>query len=357
MELNRLLCEIGPADRSAMRKAALRQKTLTKPPGSLGRLEEVAGRLAGILGGERPVIRGKAVLIAGGDHGVVAQGVSGYPQEVTRQMLLNILEGGAAISVLTRLGGVRRLVVDAGIAGRQLPDHAELRSLRIRPGTDDITRGPAMSTDEAVRCVEAGADLAIELANSKVDLIATGEMGIGNTTPSSAITSAITGCGPVETTGPGTGRTPSELHHKVSMVKKALDRNRPDPSDPIDVLAKVGGLEIGVLAGVVLGATRMRRAVVLDGFISGAAALIAQGLSPDSGDYMIASHLSAEPGHRLVLDRLGLDPLLDLRLRLGEGTGAVPAMGIVEAAARCLTEMATFQEAGVLEGTEKQTGE
>ena len=345
--LSQVLERIRPADSAAMRRAEARHLTLTKPPGSLGRLEDVSVRLAGIFGVERPVIRGKAVIVAAGDHGVVAQGVTGYPQAVTAQMALNFLGGGAAISVMSRLGDVRQIVVDAGIAGDELPDHPDLRRLRIGYGTGDISRGPAMSRGQAIRCVEAGANLAVEVAREGADLIATGDMGIGNTTPSSAITAALTGRSPGATTGEGTGRTAEELGRKVVVVTAALETNVPDPDDPLDVLAKVGGFEIGVLAGVVLGAASERRAVVIDGFISGAAALIAHGLSPAARDYMIASHRSAERGHGAVLSHLGLDPLLNLGMRLGEGTGAVLAMAIVEAAAACLTEMATFGEAGV----------
>lgn len=344
--LPRVLERIGRADRRAMRRAAARQPTLTKPPGSLGRLEDVAIRLAGMFGTERPAIGGKAVIVAAADHGVVAQGVTGYPQAVTARMVMNFLAGGAAISVMARLGGVQQVVVDAGVAA-DLPGHPDLRTLRIGRGTADISRGPAMSKDQAVRCLEAGADLAAEVAAAGADLIATGDMGIGNTTSSSAVTAAVTGRSPHETTGEGTGRTPGELRRKADIVKRALEVNEPDGKDALDVLAKVGGFEIGVLAGVALGAAAARRAVVLDGFISGAAALLAHGLEPAAVDYMIASHRSAEKGHRAVLSHLGLEPLLDLGLRLGEGTGAVLAMPVIEAAAACLSGMATFAEAGV----------
>ncbi len=345
--LSEILERIGPADAEAMRAAEARQMSLTKPPGSLGRLEDVSVQLAGIFGVERPAIRGRAVIVAAGDHGVVAQGVTGYPQAVTAQMVRNFLAGGAAISVMARLAGVRQIVVDAGIAAAGIPDQPGLRNLRIGRGTADMSRGPAMSREQAVRCLEAGAALARELAASGVDLIATGDMGIGNTTASSAIAAAMTGRPPAETTGEGTGRNPEELRHKVAVVGKALEVNAPDPTDPVGVLAKVGGFEIGVLAGVVLGAASERRAVVLDGFISGAAALIAHGLSPAVRDYLIASHRSAEKGHRAVLAHMQLEPLLDLGMRLGEGTGAVLSMGIIESAAACLAGMATFGEAGV----------
>ncbi len=347
MTLAATLERIGPADADAMRRAEARHLTLTKPPGSLGRIEEVSIRLAGIFGTERPVIRGSAVIVAAGDHGVVAQGVTGYPQAVTAQMVRNFLAGGAAVSVMSRMLGLRQIVVDAGIASDELPDHPDLRSVRAGRGTGDISRGPAMSREQAQSCLEAGVSLAAEAAGAGADLIATGDMGIGNTTAASAITAVMTGTAPEHSTGTGTGRTPEELRRKVAVVRRALERNAPDPADPLGVLEKVGGFEIGVLAGVVLGAACRRRAVLLDGFISGAAALLAHGLCPPVGDYLIAAHRSAEPGHRAVLAHLRLDPLLDLEMRLGEGTGALLALPIVTAAAACLTEMATFAEAGV----------
>ncbi len=337
---------IRPADVGAMSRAEARQLTLTKPPGSLGRLEQVSIRLAGMFGTERPSIGGKAVIIAAGDHGVVAQGVTGYPQEVTAQMVLNFLSGGAAISVISRQLGIRQVIVDAGVAS-DLPDHPDLRSVRIGRGTGDISQGPAMSRQQAVAGLEAGINLAAEVIDSGADLLATGDMGIGNTTASSAVTAAVTGLDPEETTGEGTGRNAEELRHKAGVVRTALAVNSPDPSDGIDLLMKVGGFEIGVLAGVILGAAMMRRPVVVDGFISGAAALVASAVCPATRDYMISSHVSAERGHRAALASLELDPLFDLGMRLGEGTGAALAMPIVEAAAATLSEMATFAEAGV----------
>ena len=347
MTLAETLERIGPADAAAMRRARARHPTLTKPPGSLGRLEQVSIRLAGIYGTERPAIRGSAVIVAAGDHGVVAQGVTGYPQAVTAQMVRNFLAGGAAVSVMARLLSVRQIVADAGIAADDLPDHPDLRSVRAGRGTGDISRGPAMSREQAQRCLQAGVSLASEATDGGADLVATGDMGIGNTTAASAVTAAMTGTPPEHTTGPGTGRTPEELRGKVEVVRRALECNAPDPGDPLGVLASVGGFEIGVLAGVVLGAACRRRAVVLDGFISGAAALLACGLCPAARAYLIAAHRSAEPGHRVVLADLDLDPLLDLEMRLGEGTGALLALPIVTAAAACLAEMATFAEAGV----------
>ena len=342
-----VLARIGPLDAAAMRRAEARQRVLTKPPGSLGRLEELSVQLAGILGDARPRIGGKAVIVAAGDHGVVAQGVTGYPQAVTAQMVANFLAGGAAVSVLCRQFGVRQLVVDAGIAGPPLAPHPDLRVLRIGSGTGDISRGPAMTRAQAERCLDAGVELAREVVAGGADLIATGDMGIGNTTAASAITAAVTRRPPEQTTGRGTGRSDRQLHGKIAVVERALACNVPDRGDALDVLAKVGGFEIGVLAGVILGAAAQRRAVVLDGFIAGAAALLANLLCPGARDYLIAAHRSAEPGHRAVLAHLGLQPLLDLELRLGEGSGALLAMPIIEAAAACQSEMATFSEAGV----------
>ncbi len=337
---------IGPADAAAMGRAEARQSNLTKPPGSLGRLEEMSVRLAGIFGTERPAIGGRAVIVAAGDHGVVAQGVTGYPQEVTAQMVLNFLAGGAAISVMCRHLGIRQVIVDAGVA-TDLPDHPDVRSLKIGRGTNDISQGPAMSHEQAVQCLESGINLAVEIIESGADLIATGDMGIGNTTASSAITAAVTGLPPEETTGEGTGRNQEELQHKIGVVRTALAVNSPDAGDGMDLLAKVGGFEIGVLAGVILGTAMMRRAVVVDGFISSAAALVASAICPVARDYMFGSHVSAERGHRAALSELGLSPLFDLGMRLGEGTGAALAIPIVEAAAATLSEMATFAEAGV----------
>jgi nicotinate-nucleotide--dimethylbenzimidazole phosphoribosyltransferase len=344
--LGQALERIGPADASSMSRAEARQSNLTKPPGSLGRLEEISIKLAGVFGTERPSIGGKAVIIAAGDHGVVAQGVTAYPQEVTAQMVLNFLAGGAAISVICRHLGIQQVIVDAGVAA-DLPEHPDVRSLKIGRGTSDISRGPAMSPEQAVQCLEAGINLAVETIESGVDMVSTGDMGIGNTTPSSAITAAVTGLDPQETTGEGTGRNPEELQQKVEVVRTALAANSPDPSDGVGLLSKVGGFEIGVLAGVILGAAVMRRPVIVDGFISSAGALVASAVSPLSRDYMFGSHVSAERGHRAALSSLGLTPLFDLGMRLGEGTGAALAMPIVEAAAATLSEMATFAEAGV----------
>ena len=346
MTLDDVVGSIRPGDSRAVQAAARRQQQLTKPPGSLGRLEDLSVQLAGIYGTDRPTVEGTTVIVAAADHGVVAQGVTGYPQAVTAQMVLNFLAGGAAISVMARSRGVDLVIVDAGVAA-PLPEHPDLRVVAPGRGTSDITQGPAMTRDQAEACIRAGVDLALSVAERGAAIIGTGDMGIGNTTSAGAITAAVTGASPRRTTGRGTGRTDPELAHKTACVERALDVNRPDPSDGLDVLTKVGGFEIGVLAGVALGAARARRVVVLDGFVSGAAALIANGLCPTVHDYLIAGHVSAEPGHAIALEHLKLQPLLDLDMRLGEGTGALLAAGLVEVAAVCLSDMATFDEAGV----------
>ena len=346
MTLSDVLARIEPVDSRAQRSAELRQQQLTKPPGSLGRLEEFSIQLAGVFRTERPTIRGRKVIVAAADHGVVAQGVTGYPQEVTAQMVLNFLAGGAAINVMARTAGVELMIVDAGVA-TPLPEHQDLRVVGAGCGTADMTQGPAMSRAQAEQCVSAGINLALEVAENGADIIGAGEMGIGNTTASSAITAVLTSSPPRETTGRGTGRNEEEMAHKVAVIERALEVNGPDSTDGLDVLAKVGGFEIGVLAGVALGGALARRGVVLDGFVSTAAGLIAHSLCPHVSGYIVASHLSVEPGHRIALGHMGLRPLLDLGMRLGEGTGTVLAMGLIEAAAACLTEMATFAEAGV----------
>ena len=358
MTLDEVIAGIHPADESAKSKATLRQAKLTKPPGSLGQLEDLSIRLAGIFGAEQPTNHHKTVIIAAADHGVMAQNVTGYPQEVTAQMVLNFLSGGAAINAIARTMGVELVVVDAGVA-TPLPAHPQLRVAAGRRSTNDITKGPAMSRGEAESRVLSGVSLAKEAIDAGTDILGIGDMGIGNTTPSSAITSALIGRRPSETTGQGTGRTDAQLAKKIATVERAIEVNHPDPSDGMDVLTKVGGFEIAVLAGVILGSALYRRPLVLDGFISGAAALIAQRVCPNSLDFMIAGHQSAEYGHRIILEHLGLSPLINLDMRLGEGTGAALAMPLVEASAACLNEMATFEEASVsnrLEESDTQCG-
>lgn len=354
--IDQTLADIGPLNEAAMAAARARQDTLTKPLGSLGRLEELSILLAGVFGVAAPRIRRKSVVLAAGDHGVVAEGVSAYPQEVTPQMVYNFLRGGAAINVLARHAGSEIVILDAGVAA-DLGPHPLLRSAKIGKGTANMALGPAMSREQAIQCIETGIDAAREQIAEGADLIACGDMGIGNTTASSAITAVITGADPAVTTGRGTGLDDPGLAHKVEVVRRAIQVNQPDPKDGLDVLAKVGGFEIGVLAGAMLGTAASHRPVLVDGFISGAAALIAWTMSPQARHHFIASHQSVEPGHRVGLEAMGLSPLLDLNMRLGEGTGAALAMHLVEAAARCLAEMATFAEAGVSERNEDDGAE
>lgn len=346
LSLEETVCKIGPLDRLSLAGARARQDILTKPAGSLGQLEDISVHLAGIYGETAPQPRDKVIVLAAADHGVAAEGVSAYPQGVTAQMVLNFLHGGAAINALARQSGARVVVVNAGVAA-ELPSHLELTSLAIGKGTASMMRGPAMSWQQARQCLEAGIAVVSREMERGGDLVGTGDMGIGNTTAASAITSVIAGLPPLEVTGLGTGISETQRRHKSQVIVRAVELNRPDPEDGMDVLAKVGGFEIGVLAGVMLGAAAARRPLLLDGFISGAAALIAYKLCPAARDYFIASHVSAERGHAAVLQFLGLKPVLDLGMRLGEGTGAALAMMIVEAAARCLAEMATFSEAEV----------
>jgi nicotinate-nucleotide--dimethylbenzimidazole phosphoribosyltransferase len=346
--LEQALREIKPLDEKAMAAARARQDTLTKPLGSLGRLEELSIKLAGIRGEPIPSINHKAIVTMAADHGVVAEGVSAYPQTVTPQMVLNFLRGGAGINVLARHVGARIIVVDMGVAS-DIEPHTALVSRKIACGTQNMARGPAMTREQAIRSIEIGLEIVKEEVKKGLDIVGTGDMGIGNTTPSSAIAAAITGEKVEKVTGRGTGIDDKQLTHKVEVIERALEVNKPNADDAIDVLAKVGGFEIGGLCGVILGAAAHCIPVVIDGFVSGAAALIAVGLSPTAKDYLIASHCSVEIGHKAILKYLGLKPILDLELRLGEGTGAALGIFLVEAAAKVLAEMATFAEAGVSE--------
>jgi len=339
---------IKPLDKGAMAEARAHQDLLTKPQGSLGRLEELAIKLAGIQGKPIPKIKHKAVITMAGDHGVVAEGVGNWPQEVTAQMVYNFLAGGAGINVLAAQAGARVVVVDMGVVA-ELEAHPRLISKKIAPGTQNMCLGPAMTLEQAVKSIESGIEVvAAELAKG-LDIVGTGDMGIGNTTASSAICAAMTGKPVAEVTGRGTGIDNEQLEHKIEVIKRALAVNQPDPQKPLEVLAKVGGFEIGGLVGVMLAAAAYRIPVVIDGFISGAAALVAKALAPRLGDFLIAAHVSAEAGHRPLLKYLGLKPLLDLNMRLGEGTGAALGIFLAEAAARILAEMSTFAQAGVSE--------
>jgi len=350
------LRQIEPQDSASRAAAHARLEQLTMPYWALGRILDLAEDLAGMTRSLHPPVARKTVVTMAGDHGVTAEGVSAYPAEVTLQMVHNFVNGGAAINVLARVAGARTVVVDMGVAADLSPLAASGRivSKRIGSGTRNFapetaleTAPPtAMSREQAIQAVESGIEVARELA-ANTDLYATGDMGIGNTTPSSAIVAVLSGCPVEQVTGRGTGIGDESFRRKVAVVKRALAVHRPDPNDALDVLAKVGGFEIGGIAGLILGAASLHKPVLVDGFISTAGALLAHRLEPKSADYTIAAHQSQEPGHRIALQRLQKKPLLDLDLRLGEGTGAALAMPLVEAAVRILTEMATFDEASV----------
>lgn len=350
--LRRTINRIGPLDRAAMGAARERQDDLTKPRGSLGRLEDLGVLVSGITGRVNTRLDRKTVFVLAADHGVVEERTSLYPQEVTTQMMLNFERGGAGINVLARQVGARVVVVDVGTKadtgrGTHARGSGRLISKKIAAGSKNMAVEPAMSRAEAEASVQTGIEILEAELSRGVDIAATGDMGIGNTTPSSAICAVLTGKPVEEVTGRGTGLDDAGLARKCAVIRKALAVNRPDPADPLDVLAKVGGFEIGALAGVVLAAAAHRIPLVTDGFVSGAAALIAVGLAPRVRDYLIAGHLSAEPGHLVLLRHLGLEPLLCLGMRLGEGTGACLGMSLVAAAAAIQAEMATFQDAGV----------
>ena len=391
--------DIPPIDSAAARAAAERQRILTKPPGSLGRLEDVACRLAGIQGSALPTVSNRWIVVAAADHGVTGDSVSAYPQEVTAQMVRNFLSGGAAINVLARHCGARLVVVDAGIRGPVLTevgsrfhgndggedgndegtfghdvgtdgnddgadgndvdtggndggtdgndDGTGLLTMRAGNGTANFAREPAMSLEQAKLSISNGAEVADDLAKRGAHLVAGGDMGIGNTSSAAAICAAMTGTDPARVTGRGAGLDDAGLERKVAVIRRGLDLHKPDPADPLGVLSAVGGFEIGFLAGLMLGLAERRVAIALDGFIVTSAALIAHALQPRVVDYIFACHLSVEPGHRVALERLGLTPLLDLNLGLGEGSGAALGMTIIDAAARLHAGMATFDEAAV----------
>ena len=343
-----LAAEIPPPDQAAAEEAQRRHLELTKPPFSLGRLEDLGARLAGMAGECPPSVpESPAVVVCAGDHGVLERGVSPWPQEVTAAMVSNFCAGGAAVNAIAKTVGARVSVLDVGVAG-ELERHPLLRAAKVRRGTGDLSRGPAMSREEAARAVMAGAGVAEELVESGgVDLLVTGDMGIGNTTPAACLISAFTGTPPEETTGRGTGIDDGTLKLKVNVVKEALELHAPDPEDPLGVLAQIGGLEHAAIVGVILAGAVYGIPVILDGVVSDSAALVARGLAPQSAQYVIAGHRSTEPGARISLRSLHLHPLLDLDMRLGEGTGGLLAVPLVQAAARTLEEMATLEEMGI----------
>jgi nicotinate-nucleotide--dimethylbenzimidazole phosphoribosyltransferase len=336
---------IPPLDLAARERAEAELDRKTKPRRSLGRLEQLAARLAAIRGQARPGPLEAAIVVAAADHGVAAEGVSAYPSEVTAQMVANFASGGAAVCVLAREANARLIVVDAGV--REAIATAGVRDLRLGPGTANSAAGPAMSRAQALRGLAAGIDLADEIAAEGVGAVGLGEMGIGNTTAASALTAALLEADPASVTGPGTGLDAAGVERKVEVVRRILAANQPDRPDPLATLAAVGGFEIAFLAGLAIGAAGRRVVILVDGFISAAAALAAARLAPLVPDRLIAAHLSPEPGHRLILEALGLEPLLDLELRLGEGTGAALALPLIRGAQAILERMETFADAGV----------
>jgi nicotinate-nucleotide--dimethylbenzimidazole phosphoribosyltransferase len=341
-DLEQYLKRIKPADWEVSRRVQKRLDSKTKPVGSLGRLESLVMQCAAVQGSEDPSCRKKVIFTLAADHGVVHEGVSAYPQSVTAQMVANFLSGGAGVNVLARHTGCEVIVVDMGVAGEI--GCTGYVSRKIGYGTNNFTKGPAMTREQAVRSIVTGIELAIE---TDFDILGTGEMGIGNTTPSSAIACVITGRDVHELTGRGTGIDDHGLSVKIRAIRTGIELNRPDPDDPIDVLAKVGGFEIGGIAGLIIGAALKKRLAVVDGFISTAGALIAQKLHPGLADYFVISHLSAEKGHDIFTEYMGKKPILDLGMRLGEGTGAALAINLIEVAVRLYYEMATFEGAGV----------
>jgi nicotinate-nucleotide--dimethylbenzimidazole phosphoribosyltransferase len=349
MKLSEVIKQIKPLNKEAMQAARERQDMLTKPAGSLGRLEELSIQLAGIQRKPLPSIKDKAVIVMAGDHGVVAEGVSAYPQEVTPQMVLNILSGGAAINVLARHAGARVVVVDMGVASDIPSADEKLIRRRVGSGTMNLAQGQAMRREQAEESIQSGIEVALAEISKGADILGTGDMGIGNTTPSAAIVCVLMKVSAEKIAGRGTGVDDEGLKRKISVIEKGLAVNKPNAEDGIDVLTKVGGFEIGGLAGVMLGAASKQVPVMVDGFISTAAAMIAVTLAPQCKEYLIAAHRSKENGHALMLEWLGIKPLLDFDLRLGEGTGAALGISMAEAACKVLSEMATFGEAGVSE--------
>jgi len=354
MNLVDTLASIRPLDAAAIAAAADRQSRLTKPAGSLGDLEDLAARLAGLAGRcPPPIPRRPIVAVFAGDHGVHSQGVTPWPQEVTAQMVANFLAGGAVVNAFARQAGVDVTVIDVGTLADPPGGAPRLRVRKVRAGTRDLTVELALTRDEALAALEVGISVAEELVADGHDALLTGDMGIANTTPAAALIAAFTGADAARVTGRGTGIDEEMLAHKTDIIAAALALHRPDPADPIGVLAAVGGLEHAALAGFIVGGAALRVPVVLDGVIACSAALVAAALAPDAVGAMIAGHLSAEPGAAVALRHLGLRPLLDLGLRLGEGTGAVLALPIVASAVRVLHDVATFDSAGVSEHAPK----
>jgi nicotinate-nucleotide--dimethylbenzimidazole phosphoribosyltransferase len=350
-ELSQIISQIEPLDPAWEQRAQERLDALTKPRGSLGRLEELAARYVAITREPMPSLDQKWVVVFAADHGVVAEGVSAYPQDVTHQMVLNFLRGGAGINVLSRHVGARVAVVDIGVNHDfgQMPD---LVIRKVAYGSHNMAKEAAMTREEAIRAMLIGVEMAELATASGMDALAAGDMGIGNTTPAAALASVFTGRPVAAVTGRGTGIEDQTLRHKVAVINRALAMHQPSAEDPVGVLAAVGGLEIAGIAGIILGTAAARRPLLLDGFIATAGALVATALAPAVTDYLIAAHRSVEPGHQIMLDFLGLKPLFNLQMRLGEGTGAALGLNLLEAGVRIYREMATFEEAGVAEKEE-----
>ena len=348
--LEKTIAAIEPQDAALRTQAEARLKALAIPPWALGRIMDLARDLAGMTRSMRPPVSAKTVVVMAGDHGVVDEGVSCFPREVTPQMVAGFVKGIASINAFARDAGAHLAVVDMGVAAdlSALAREGKIIDRKIGFGTANMTLGPAMALDQARAAVEAGIEVAM-LYGPSTHVFGTGDMGIGNTTPSAAIGAVFTGRSVAEMTGRGTGVNDAQLRHKIDVIERAIALNEPDAKDPLDVLSKVGGFEIGGIAGLILGAARQRKPVLVDGFISTAGALVAKALCPASAEYMVAAHRSMESGHRLMLEFLGKEPLIDLNLRLGEGTGAALSMHLVDAAYRTLTEIATFAEAAVSE--------
>ncbi|MBW1806051.1 MAG: nicotinate-nucleotide--dimethylbenzimidazole phosphoribosyltransferase [Deltaproteobacteria bacterium] len=347
--LKKTLEKIQPVSEDWITKAKERQDNLTKPRGSLGQLEEIAIRVSAIRKEGKPSISKKEVFVFVGDHDVVSEGVSAYPQEVTALMVRNFLAGGAGINVLARCAGADVSVIDIGMK-EALEDADGLMERNVKRAAGNIARGPAMTLEEAEKAIAVGIEMADQAYARGTAMIATGEMGIGNTTPSSAVLSAILPAEVADVTGLGTGLDDEGVKQKIRIIEQALEKNREDLNDPISALAAVGGLEIAGICGLCLGGAARRMIVVVDGFISSAGALVAMRLNPTVKDYLFFSHQSREKGHRTFFEKEGLRPILDLNMRLGEGTGAALAMQIIENATKIHNEMATFQEVGIEPG-------
>ena len=352
-----IIKRIKPMNEELMKETQKRLDNLTKPKGSLGRLEELAKKVVGITGEKDPTLKNKVIFTMAGDHGVVEEGVSAFPQEVTPQMVYNFIKGGAGINVLARHIEARVMVVDMGVKSDVRCQRSDIKNFidkKIGHGTKNMAKGPAMTREEAIKSIEAGIEVFEEEYKKGIDILGLGDMGIGNTTPSSAVTAVITGLPVKEVTGRGTGINDGIFENKIKVIKRAIELNKPNPKDPIDVLATIGGFEIGGLAGSFLAAAAHRVPVVTDGFIVTAGALIAFGLEPKVKNYIFASHSSVEVGHRAILEKMGLRPLLNLDMRLGEGTGACLGISLIEAGVKILTQMATFESAEVSKGLEEK---